>query len=259
MDQVMQRAREVGVRAVLMPNIDTSSIEDMHRTVDAWPDMAYPMMGLHPCSVNPESYKSELEEVKRHLFQPVRKYWAVGEIGLDLYWDQSTLEIQKEAFKAQIEWAKALNLPIVIHVRDAFDETFELVDELHDERLRGVFHCFTGTKEQAQHIIDYGSFKMGIGGVLTFKNGKIDQFIHEIEPAHLMLETDSPYLAPTPNRGKRNEPSYTALILKKLAACYDRREDELASILFNNTIELFDLNLRNDEMDTDYHPDWMDD
>jgi TatD DNase family protein len=256
--EMVARARAVGVRYFLMPNVDVETIPLMHRIQDRLPDHAFPMMGLHPCSVK-DDFENQLEEIKRHLFQPVRKYWAVGEIGIDLYWDKSTLDIQIKAFEMQIEWAKALNLPIVIHVRDASDEVFEVLDRVNDDRLRGVFHCFTGTKEQAQHIIDYGSFKLGIGGVVTFKNGKIDQFISEVDMSHLILETDAPYLAPVPHRGKRNEPAYSSLVANKLAECYGVSGDEIALTTTQNCIDLFKLNLTNHEEDPAAYPDFMDD
>jgi TatD DNase family protein len=254
-EAVIERARKEDVRLMLMPNVDGSTIGPMHKTADRYPDLALPMMGLHPCSVQADTLEEEMERVKEHLFKPVRKYWAVGEIGIDLYWDKSTLDLQVEAFEQQINWAKALDLPIVIHVRDAFDEVFEVVDRCNDERLRGVFHCFTGTKEQAEHIIQYGGFQLGIGGVLTFKNGKIDRFIHEIGLEHLVLETDAPYLAPVPHRGKRNEPSYTALVLEKLAGCFQMEPDEVASVTTRNAASLFRLDLHTYEnTDPDHTP-----
>ena len=237
-DEMIQRARQNGVGHFLMPAIDSEFIDSMHKVADRLPFHAHPMMGLHPCSVK-DNFQDELDIVHRHLFKPVRQYCAVGEIGIDLYWDKTTLDIQIEAFERQINWAKTLGLPIVIHVREAFDETLEVLDRLNDERLRGVFHCFTGTQEQAEHIIGYGGFKLGIGGVVTFKNGKIDQFIASIDMKHLILETDAPYLAPTPHRGKRNEPSYTLLVAKKLASCYDSSVEEISSATSKNCRELF--------------------
>lgn len=257
LEETVTRAKDLGVKYYFLPNIDVDSIADLHRLADRYPDNAFPMMGLHPCSVK-DDFEGQLEVVKQHLFQPVRKYWAVGEIGIDLYWDKSTLDIQKEAFKQQVNWAKALNLPIVIHVRDSFDEVFELVDELHDERLRGIFHCFTGTKDQAQKIVDYGSFKMGIGGVLTFKNVKIDQFISEVDPSYLVLETDAPYLAPVPHRGKRNEPSYAKLVLDRLAECHNMEADELAAITTKNCEEIFNIQFSAYETHSNDIPDFMD-
>lgn len=257
-DAMIERARKAGVKHYLLPNIDVDSIPALHKVSDRLPDHAHPMMGLHPCSVK-EDYKAQLDVISEHLFKPVRKYCAVGEIGIDLYWDKSTLDIQIEAFERQIDWAKALDLPIVIHVRDAFKETLEVVDRLHDERLRGVFHCFTGTQEQAEHIMGYETFKMGIGGVLTFKNGKIDQFISQIDPSFLILETDAPYLAPVPYRGKRNEPAYAALVLDKLAECYAMERDELAAITTKNCEDLFNLQFPTDEADSMHHPEFLDD
>ena len=237
-DLMIARAKQAGVQHFLMPNIDVEYIEALHKTADRLPYHAHPMMGLHPFSVK-DDFQQQLDVIHEHLFKPVRKYVAVGEIGIDLYWDKSTLDIQVEAFEQQIEWAKILKLPIVIHVRDAFDETLEVIDRLNDERLTGVFHCFTGTKEQAQHIIDYGGFKLGIGGVVTFKNGKIDQFISDIDLKHLILETDAPYLAPVPHRGKRNEPAYTKLVAEKLAECYQLPVEEIARATTQNCRALF--------------------
>lgn len=254
-EAAVERARAAGVGILLMPNVDSATILAMHKVADRYPDMALPMMGLHPCSVNAASWEAELETIKQHLFKPVRKYWAVGEIGIDLYWEKETLDLQIIAFEQQINWAKALDLPIVIHVRDAFDEVFEVVDRCNDDRLRGVFHCFTGTEAQARHIIEYGGFKLGIGGVLTFKNGKIDRFMHVIGIEHLVLETDAPYLAPVPHRGKRNEPAYTKLVSEKLAACYNMSTDELARITTENAAELFRLDLHSYEnTDPDHTP-----
>lgn len=250
----MQRASHFGVQYMLLPNVDETTIKAMHHVCDRYPDRLFPMMGLHPCSVKQDSFEAVLDVMRQHLFKPVRKYWAVGEIGLDLYWDKSTLAIQIEALEQQIAWAKALNLPVVLHVRDAFPEIFEVVDRLNDDRLKGVFHCFTGTKEDAEHILSYGGFKLGVGGVLTFKNGKIDQFIHEIDLTHLVLETDSPYLAPNPHRGKRNEPAYAHLVLERLAELTRTSKEEIAAITNKNVVELFNLNidLNNNLHETDF-------
>jgi len=211
----------------------------MHQLCADFPNHCLPMMGLHPCSVK-ENWKADLEIVRKNLFS--RKYVAVGEIGVDLYWDKSTLDIQQKAFAQQIEWAKELKLPIVIHVREAFDETFEIVDRLNDENLTGVFHCFTGTIEQANHILEYGGFKLGLGGVLTFKNSGLDKTVSEIGMEHFVLETDSPYLAPSPHRGKRNETSYITYVASKLAEVKGIRIEEVAEITTSNAMELFPLN-----------------
>ncbi|WP_070138068.1 TatD family hydrolase [Crocinitomix algicola] len=236
-DEVVNRAIESGVQKFFLPNIDSNSVHGMHKLVDEYPENCFPMMGLHPCSVN-ENWKSQLDELKPWLSK--RKYIAIGEIGIDLYWDKTTLKYQKAAFAEQIKWAKEMKLPIAIHVRDAFNETFEVLDELNDDNLNGVFHCFTGTLEQAKKIINYGGFKLGVGGVLTFKNSGLDQTIKEIDLSHLILETDSPYLAPTPKRGKRNESDYTTLIASKLAEVKSCSIEDIADSTTKNALELFD-------------------
>jgi TatD DNase family protein len=194
------------------------------------------MMGLHPCSVT-ANWENDLAIIKSWLDK--KDYCAIGEIGMDLYWDKSTSEFQKKAFQRQIEWAKEMHLPVAIHVRDAFDETLAILDELNDDHLTGVFHCFTGTLEQAHHILNYGGFKLGMGGVLTFKNSGLDNVIEKIDLKHLILETDSPYLAPTPKRGKRNESSYITYIASKLASVKDCSIEEIAEQTSKNAVELF--------------------
>lgn len=233
---VVERALEAGVSKMLLPNIDLESIEALHDLSRQFPENCIPMMGLHPCSVT-ENWEKDLAVIKSYLDK--NDYCAIGEIGMDLYWDKSTLPYQQKAFAQQIEWAKEKKLPIAIHVRDAFDETFEIVDRLNDENLTGVFHCFTGTIDQAQHIINYGGFKLGIGGVLTFKNSGVDKVIAEIDLKHLILETDSPYLTPTPHRGKRNESEYTTLIASKLAQVKNVPIETVAEITTKNALELF--------------------
>ena len=234
--ETIKAAIDAGVNKMLLPNIDLDSIEAMHQLEKEFPNNCFAMMGLHPCSVT-ENWKEELETIKTHLFE--RPYCALGEIGLDLYWDKTLLPFQQKAFTQQIEWAKELQIPIVIHVRDAFTEAFEIVDELNDENLKGVFHCFTGTLDQAKHIINYGGFKLGIGGVLTFKNSGLDKVVSELDMQHLILETDSPYLAPAPNRGKRNETSYLTYIASKLAEIKGIKIEEVAEITTKNALELF--------------------
>ncbi|GAB5537902.1 MAG: TatD family hydrolase [Salibacteraceae bacterium] len=236
-DEMIARAGHAGVGHFLMPAIDSEYHDAMHKTAEIVPN-AYPMMGVHPCSIN-ANFEEELKIAESYLFGNPNAYCAVGEIGIDLYWDTSTLDMQIEAFERQIGWAKQLNKPIVIHVRDAFEETIAVLDRLNDESLTGVFHCFTGTKAQADHILGYGGFKLGIGGVVTFKNGKIDQFIHEIELEHLILETDAPYLAPKPHRGKRNEPAYVRLVAEKLASCYGISMEEIEAQTTDNCRHLF--------------------
>lgn len=235
-DLIIQNAIDAGISKMLLPNVDLESIAGMHALAVKFPANCFPMMGLHPCSVT-ENWESELAVIKSWLDK--EKYCAVGEIGMDLYWDKSTLEFQKKAFRKQIEWAKEKQLPVVIHVREAFDETFEIVDELNDKNLTGVFHCFTGNLDQANHIINYGGFKLGIGGVVTFKNGGLDKVLPHVDLEHLVLETDSPYLAPVPYRGKRNESSYLKIIAEKLAEVKSVSFETVDEITTRNALQLF--------------------
>lgn len=237
--EVMDRAKANHVQKFVLPNIDVESITDMMDLASKYPGVCYPTMGLHPCSVG-ANVKNDLQVIKEHLISE-NSFYAVGEIGIDLYWDKTYIEEQKWAFAEQIEWAKELALPIIIHARNSFDEIFDIVDRLNDDKLRGVFHCFTGTLDQAQKIMDYGGFKMGIGGVLTFKKSGLDQVVKNIPLEHLVLETDSPYLAPAPYRGKQNESSYLIYIAKKLAEVKDISLEEVAQVTTKNSMELFRL------------------
>ena len=236
--EVVHRALEKGVQQMLLPNIDSSSIQPMLNLCTEFPENCFPMMGLHPCDVK-ENYLEELEIIEEWLQK--EKFVAVGEIGIDLYWDKSTLSIQQDAFRKQVELAKKYKLPIAIHVRDSFDEVLAIVDELNDDNLSGVFHCFTGNETQANHIINYGGFKLGIGGVVTFKNSGLNKTLSTISTEHLILETDSPYLAPTPYRGKRNESSYVVLVAEKLAEIYGKSVEKIADITTQNAKELFKI------------------
>jgi TatD DNase family protein len=233
--EVVKRAIANGVERFFIPAIDSQTTESMLQLEKQFPDNMYLMMGLHPTHVK-ENYKEELAHVKKWLDK--RDFYAVGEIGMDLYWDKTFVKEQQEAFKQQIQWAKDKNLPIVIHCRDAFDEVFEVLEEVNDAKLFGIFHCFTGNISQAKKAIDY-NMKLGIGGVATFKNGKIDQFLHEIPIAHIVLETDAPYLAPTPYRGKRNESSYLLNIADKVSDIYQLPLEEVAKITTQNSKEVF--------------------
>lgn len=234
-DEMMQRALKAGVSRFFVPAIDSTHLKAMLELEKAYPENMFLMMGLHPTHVK-ENYTEELAFVKHWLDK--RIFFAVGEIGIDLYWDKSFLQQQLIAFKTQIEWAKEKNLPIIIHCRDSFDEIFEILDEVKDESLFGIFHCFTGTLEQAKKAISY-NMKLGIGGVVTFKNGKIDQFLNRISLENIVLETDAPYLAPAPFRGKRNESSYIIQVLNKLATIYSLTEQEIANITTQNSKDLF--------------------
>jgi len=237
----MERAIEKNVLLTLLPNIDAGSIDPMKRIIEEFPNRYLGMMGLHPCSVK-ENFREELAAIKKELDSG--SYIAVGEIGIDLYWDKSTLGIQVEAFKEQIEWAKESNLPIVIHARDSFSEIFHVLDEVHDERLKGVFHCFTGTTDQAQKALSYSGFYLGVGGVVTFKNSGLGSVLAETGLERLMLETDAPYLTPHPHRGKRNETAYTRLVADKLAEVFNKPVEEIASVTTENALNLFNLNER---------------
>ncbi len=236
-EQMMQRAFDAGVKRLFVPSIDSSYTQAMYELEAKYPENVFLMMGLHPTYVK-ENYEEELAHVERELAK--RKFAAVGEIGIDLYWDKSTLKQQQYAFKHQIQFAKQYNLPINIHCRDAFDEVFEVLESEKGDDLFGIFHCFTGDFEQAQKAISY-NMKLGIGGVATFKNGKIDQFLNEIPLEHIVLETDSPYLAPVPHRGKRNESSYTLLVAQKLALIYNLPVEEIAQITTQNAVNLFGI------------------
>lgn len=237
-DEVIKRCDEHGVARVFLPNIDLNSVPQMHALVDTDKDRFFPMMGLHPCSVK-DDYEAVLDEMESKLRSG--EYCAVGEIGIDLYWDKSTLAIQQMAFRRQVAWAKELSLPIVIHARDSFDELFELLDELNDDSLRGIFHCFTGTVEQAQKVLAYGGFMLGIGGVVTFKNSGLDKVVRELPLESLVLETDSPYLAPHPHRGKRNETSYVQIVAQKVADIHETTIERVAEITTANSRTMFGL------------------
>lgn len=233
--QSIENAIKKGVSRFFIPSIDSKYTQKMYDLEAQFPDNIFLMMGLHPCYVK-ENFEEELMHVEKQL--ATRKFAAIGEIGIDLYWDKSTLGIQKIAFQRQIQLAKKYNLPINIHCRDAFDEIFEVLELEKSPQLFGIFHCFTGNYEQAIQAISY-NMKLGIGGVVTFKNGKIDQFLNQIDTKHIVLETDAPYLAPVPFRGKRNESSYTILIAEKLAQIYNISVAEIAEITTRNSKEIF--------------------
>ncbi|PQJ75315.1 TatD family hydrolase [Polaribacter gangjinensis] len=234
---MMQRAKNAGVSRFFIPAIDSSYSKSMFQLEKDFPDDVFLMMGLHPTHVQ-ENYLEELAHVKKWIDE--RHFYAIGEIGIDLYWDKSFLKQQQEAFKTQIQWAKEKKWPIVIHCRDAFDEIFEVLESEKSDDLFGIFHCFTGTKQQAEKAISY-NMKLGIGGVVTFKNGKIDQFLNEIELKHIVLETDAPYLAPIPYRGKRNESAYITEVVDKLATIYQLSFDEIAKITTQNSKDIFGI------------------
>ncbi len=231
--EIIDRAKQQGVERIYMPNVDHTTIDDMLSVADKYPNYCIPMMGLHPCSVK-KNFEKDLYQVEEWLKKG--SFAAVGEIGTDLYWDKTFWPQQQEAFKIQAELAKEHELPLVIHCRETIDKTIELVKETNN--CKGVFHCFTGTVEQATKIINQG-FKIGLGGVATFKNGGLVPVMEEVELKNIVLETDSPYLAPAPHRGKRNEPSYIKLVAQKIANVKSVSIEEVAEETSKNALKLF--------------------
>ena len=235
--EMIERAINSGVSRFFIPSIDSSYTQKMYDLEKQFPQNIFLMIGLHPCYVK-ENYQEELQHVETELAK--NKFYAIGEIGIDLYWDKTTLDIQKTAFKRQIQLAKKHKLAINIHCRDAFDEVFEVLESERSDKLFGIFHCFSGNLQQAQQAISL-NMKLGIGGVATFKHGKIDQFLNQIDIKNIVLETDSPYLAPVPYRGKRNESSYTLLVAQKLSEIYNLPIQEIASITTENSKIVFGI------------------
>ena len=236
---VISEAIASGVTTILLPNISSNYTKRMLDLCNKFPGNCHPMIGLHPCDVNKENYDIEITHIEEQL--ATGNYIGVGEIGLDLYWDKTTLEIQKKAFIHQVQLAKKHLLPIAIHVRNSFNEAIEIIEELNDKTLRGVFHCFTGDIKDAKRITDLEDFYLGIGGVLTFKNSGLDSTISKIDLKHLLLETDAPYLAPTPFRGKRNESKYIVAIAEKLAEVHNISIEKVAEITTKNATTLFKI------------------
>ncbi len=236
-NEMIQRAIDAGVTRFFIPAIDSAYTQSMYDLEKAYPENIFLMMGLHPTHVK-DNYLDELQHVEEELSK--RKFFAVGEIGIDLYWDKTHLPQQQDAFRKQIQLAKQYKLPIVIHCREAFDEIFEILEAEKSTDLFGIFHCFSGTYEQALQAISY-NMKLGIGGVVTFKNGKIDLFLSQIDLKHIVLETDSPYLAPVPFRGKRNESSYLINVIDKLSMIYNLSKEEIALITTQNSKAIFGI------------------
>lgn len=231
----MQRCFENNITRLFLPNVDADSIKLIDNLVEKYPDNCFAMIGLHPCDVG-KDYQQQLDEMKNSFAH--RKIYAIGEIGIDLYWDKTTLGIQQDAFEKQILWAKELNMPIVIHCREAFDEVFEMLYKHADESLYGIFHCFTGSYEQAQKAIELG-FYLGIGGVVTYKNSGLGEVISMLDIKNLVLETDSPYLTPVPFRGKPNESSYLIYVAQKIADLKQMSIEEVAEITTQNSKKVF--------------------
>ena len=238
-DEVVQIAIRNGVKKILMPDVDAGTTNHMLDLADRFPDHCFPMIGLHPTSVK-NNFQEELKRIKELLSG--RKFWGIGETGIDLYWDKTFIEQQRESFKVHIFLAREHKLPLVIHCRESFSEITRILDMEIDDSLKGIFHAFTGNIEEAQKIISYG-FKIGIGGIVTFKNSGLAETVKSIDLRHIVLETDSPYLAPSPFRGKRNESSYLVYIVNKLADIYDMPPEKIAEITTNNANEIFGLGI----------------
>ena len=231
----MQRCFDNHISRLFLPNVDVESVAQVFDLVSAYPNNVFPMLGLHPCSVK-HDWEQVLAAIKAS--HQNHKIYAIGEIGIDLYWDKTTLPQQIAAFKQQIDWAKSLQLPIVIHCRDAFDEVFEVLEQVQGDDLRGIFHCFTGNLEQAQKVIRLG-FYLGIGGVVTYKNAGLDKILPQIDLSHIVLETDSPYLTPVPHRGKPNESSYLIYVAQKVADVYQTSIETEADMTTANSKKIF--------------------
>ena len=238
-EEVFRRGEEASVKLFMLPNIDSSSIESMLSLCRQHPSICFPMMGLHPCSVK-ENWKIENREIENHLFDGKQKWYGIGETGLDFFWDKTFVDQQKENFQLHIDWAKQLHLPIIIHSRDALDDCIEMIRKNKNENLKGIFHCFTGTVKQANQIMET-DFYLGIGGVVTFKNSGLDKVLEEISLSHIVLETDSPYLAPVPHRGKRNESSYLKFVVKKISEIKKISEEEVATVTTSNAKKVFPI------------------
>lgn len=236
-DEVLQNAYKNDVRKIVLPNIDSGTIKRLLDLSNSYPHICYPLMGLHPTSVS-HDYKEELSVVEYWLDK--QKFYGIGEIGIDLYWDRTYIEEQKEAFRYQIKLAKSRKLPIVIHVRESFNEVYEIVNEEQDGNLKGIFHCFSGDETEARKIVDLG-FLLGIGGVVTYKNSNLTEVLKNVDLANLVLETDAPYLAPDPKRGKRNESSYLVYVAQKVAEIYQISFNEIAEISTSNSRKLFGI------------------
>jgi TatD DNase family protein len=236
-DEVLQRAYDNDVKKIVLPNIDSGSVKRLLDLADAYPHLCFPLMGLHPTSVAAD-YREELEAVEYWLEK--RKFYGIGEIGIDLHWERTFLNEQQDAFRYQVKLAKSYQLPIIIHVRESFDEVFSIVKEEQDGNLKGIFHCFTGNREEAKKIIDQG-FLLGIGGVVTFKNSDLASVIHNVSLQNIVIETDAPYLTPVPKRGKRNESAYLVYVAQTLAKVFDTSVNEVAEITSENARSLFGI------------------
>lgn len=236
-DEVIQRAINQGVSKIILPDIDSSTRENMFRVVKQYPKNFFPLLGIHPTSIN-ENFQKEVDSFLSELTH--RTIYGIGEIGIDLFWDKTFIEEQIEVFKLQVAIAQEKNLPIVTHVRKAFNETYRALRSMPSQKFKGIFHCFSGSKEEAFKIIDMG-FHIGIGGVLTFKTSHLDEIVKAIPIEKIVLETDDPYLTPVPHRGERNEPSYVTLVAEKLASILNYTIEETIEVTTNNALSIFDI------------------
>lgn len=239
LSEVMERARQAGVTHIFMPNIDSTTVAPMLQVCAAYKDLCYPMMGLHPTSVK-EDYLQELEIVSRYLKEP-NSFVAIGEIGMDLYWDKTYVKEQEIVFRQQVEWALEYGLPIVIHIREAFDYIYKVLTDYRNTSLTGIFHSFTGTQEEAERLLEFQGFCLGINGVVTFKKSALPGVLAQIPLERVVLETDSPYLTPVPNRGKRNESAYIRGTLAKVAEVYGKTPEEVSLVTSENALKVFGM------------------
>lgn len=238
--EVIRRAQEAGVSRIYMPNIDSSTIESLLRVCKEYPGYCFPMLGLHPTSVS-DDYRGHLDAMKRLLDNPDYSFVAIGEVGLDLYWDKTYQKEQEDAFRIQIEWAIAYQLPLIVHCRSAFKEMYELLLPYKGRQLKGIFHSFSGTVEEAEKLLSFDGFMLGINGTLTFKKSELPHVLSQLPLERIVVETDSPYLTPVPYRGKRNESAYIKYTLQRLAEVYGKRVEEMAEITQNNALKLFGM------------------
>ncbi|MDR2679707.1 MAG: TatD family hydrolase [Tannerella sp.] len=235
---IINAAKKAGIKAVLLPNEDSGSIESINRLCDEEPDFAFPMTGLHPTSVK-KDYVKEMQLIEKTLAK--RRYYAIGEIGIDLYWDKTYLKEQKTVFEEQLRWSIDLQLPVAIHTRESLDEALDCIYNVGADRLKGVFHCFGGTIDEWNKISELSSFYIGIGGIITFKNNTLAEILEQIPVERILLETDAPYLAPVPYRGKRNEPAYIIKTAERVAECYKMTMEEIAKYTFQSALALFNI------------------
>lgn len=238
LSEAIQRATDAGITRFILPNIEVETIARMNAVVEKFKGVCYPLLGLHPCSVN-ENYRMDLQIIRTEIEK--NKPVGIGECGIDLYWDKTFLKEQKEALKIQGNWAKELKLPLIIHARESFPEIFEVLDEINDENLKGIFHCFTGTEKEVEKILSYGGFKLGIGGVVTYKTSHLPALLPSVDLKNIVLETDSPYLPPVPFRGKRNESAYLIKVAEKLSEIYQLPLEKIGEITTENALEIFEL------------------